>query len=322
MASDAGNEPAEDVRRGTESSYQIEGINGLCNLNCCSTIQGDEIGIVEKFGKFDRLAPPGLLCLPIPCMCVRAGTLNTRQQTCPLRLETKTKDDVFAHIALEIQYVVNKYKAFEAFYRLVNVEQQIRSNVADVVRATICTRTLDEIFNDKFVVISAVRERVSAIMETFGFYLVSVLVNEITPARKVSKAMNQIEQYKRLRDATQDQAEAQKIILVKRAEAEAQRKYLQGIGISRQRKAIINGVEETMDMITSAGNLMKPQDVLELMLITNYFETLKDMGMNDSASTIYVASSPVVVSSTGKETSNLRKKSATRLPRRGSRARE
>ena len=46
--------------------------------------------------------------------------------------------------------------------------------------------------------------------------------------------------------AAVEKAEAQKIQVVKAAEADAEAKFLQGQGIARQRQAIVNGLRESV----------------------------------------------------------------------------
>lgn len=107
-----------------------------CSCQFCTTVESGSLGIVTTWGKFQRVAPPGLLCFPFPCMCQLAGTVSTRQQSVSLQCETKTKDNVFVNIGLEVQYVADKVEAEAAFYRLTNVEKQIASYVQDEVRST------------------------------------------------------------------------------------------------------------------------------------------------------------------------------------------
>ncbi|CAD7960226.1 unnamed protein product [Amoebophrya sp. A25] len=352
-----------------------------CSAQCCVTISADEVGIVEHWAKFHNLQGAGLACFPFPCMCQLAGTLSTRQRSLPLSTEAKTKDNVFIEVKLEVQYVLNKNEAMNAFYKLSNVEQQICSYLKNEIRSTICTRLLDEVYNDRSVLIANVRDRLSEVMAAYGYILVAVLVHEVTPAAKVFQAMNSIETLRRLRVATLDQAEAEKLLVVKRAEGEMERKRLSGVGLSRQRMALLRGMEMSMAhfisdaqetsadpatgvmprsktmaldglealeadaqaamhayarpanrmrMPTDVGvedtntlfppeaisqppligvgqqaeglvDTVRVRDVMELMLITNYFDMLKDVGQNDSASTIYIGNSPGTVGSMRRE---------------------
>ncbi|CAD7935520.1 unnamed protein product [Amoebophrya sp. A120] len=246
--------------------------SSLCSCTCCVTISADEIGVVEYFNKFNRLQPPGLACFPVPCMCQLAGTLSTRQMGLTLDCEAKTKDNVFVHIRLEVQYLVDRLRAADAFYKFTNVRQQIGSYVKDEVRSVICTRMLDEVFNDRDVLIAAVRARLTQVMTSYGYQLVAVLVQEIMPAAKVFQAMNQIETLRRLRQATTDQAEAEKMLVVKRAEGESERKRLLGVGMGRQRVALLRGMEMSMHKLleTDESELKRKLDLVHAQRVKTF----------------------------------------------------
>ena len=89
-------------------------------------------------------------------------------------------------------------------------------------------------------------------MSGFGYYIVKTLITDITPAQKVRVAMNDIETSKRNRMAAVEKADAEKLMIVKRAEADAVSKYHQGEGIARQRKAIIDGMQNSVGTFQEA----------------------------------------------------------------------
>merc|ERR1712178_461811 len=91
---------------------------------------------------------------------------------------------------------------------------------------------------------------------------------------------------KRLRDAALMAAEAEKIKIVKQAEAAADAQHLQGQGIARQRAAIIEGLKDSITQGT--GETLSSDKVSELLLITQYFETLRDIGAQSKAQTVFV----------------------------------
>ncbi|CAN0239206.1 unnamed protein product, partial [Phaeothamnion confervicola] len=72
------------------------------------------------------------------------------------------------------------------------------------------------------------------------------------------------------------QAEADKIMQVKAAEAEAESKYLSGVGVARQRKAIVDGLRDSIHDFSSAIAGTTPKDVMDLLLLTQYFDMLRD----------------------------------------------
>eukprot|EP00921_Rhytidocystis_pertsovi_P015135 GHVQ01024191.1.p1 GENE.GHVQ01024191.1~~GHVQ01024191.1.p1 ORF type:complete len:247 (+),score=35.29 GHVQ01024191.1:413-1153(+) len=244
-------------------------------MGCFHSVPNDKIYVVEKCGKFDRMALPGLLFLPLPCVCDVVGRVSTRICQLDVLVETKTKDNVFVQINISVQYAVQRDKVFEAQYSLQNPVDQIRSYVFDVVRSTVPNQNLDEVFESKDDIATAVKHQLKATMDAFGYSIVKTLVTDINPDQRVKNAMNEINASKRNRIAAQEKAEADKLLAVKRAEAEAEAKFLQGEGIARQRKAIIEGLRDSVTDFSSNIQGMNAKDVLDLVLITQYFDTLK-----------------------------------------------
>lgn len=271
---------------------------------CIDTVQQDEIAIVERCGKFERTAGGGLLCLYIPCVMVKAGTVSIRIQQLPVKVETKTKDNVFVECTIDIQYQAEPSKIKEAFYRLTNPTQQINSYVFDVVRGTVPGIFLDDLFASKDLIADEVKNGLTQVMRDFGYLIIKTLVTDIVPAHKVREAMNDIETSKRLRHAAVEKAESDKLIMVKRAEAEAEYKYHQGAGIARQRKAIIDGMKASVGTFTEAIQGMTPTDVLELVLITQYFDMLKEIGGSPGSNTIFMGSNPAAMNNIQNEIRN------------------
>merc|ERR1719167_1711987 len=88
-------------------------------------------------------------------------------------------------------------------------------------------------------------------MSSFGFEIQKALVTELVPNAEVVQSMNEINKQKRLRDAAIMAAEAEKVKVVKAAEAAADAAQLQGEGIARQRRAIIDGLRDSITHGTS-----------------------------------------------------------------------
>ena len=223
----------------------------------------------------------------------RAGDVSLRIQESYMTCETKTKDNVFVSIQLAIQFEVIRSKIFEAFYALQNPITQINAYVFDVVRSTVPRMLLDEVFESKDQIASQVKESLCKTMGEFGFFIHQALVTDISPNQKVRDAMNEINASRRLRMAATERAEAEKILSVKQAEAEAESKYLQGQGIARQRKAIVDGLRDSVGDFTESIHGMSAKDVLELVLLTQYFDTVKDIGCSGKVKTVFVSNSDV-----------------------------
>ena len=177
---------------------------------------------------------------------------------------------------------------WRAYYRLTNPGLQIQSYVEDTVRSELPRKTLDEAYEAKDDVAVAVKEALQHEMKQYGYEVVQTLVTDLQPDMKVISAMNEINAQRRMRLAAQEKAEAEKIIIVKRSEAEAEAKYLAGVGVARQRKAIVDGLKDSVLEFSGGVHGTTPQDVMHLMMVTQYLDMLKDVGSNPAATTLFV----------------------------------
>lgn len=255
------------------------------------TVEQQTIAIVEFFGKFSRIAGPGLN-FKIPFVERVAGRVNMRVQQLDVSVETKTKDNVFVNVIVSVQYFILEKRVYEAFYKLNNAERQITSFVFDVVRAKVPQIILDDVFEKKDDIADAVKNELSNLMDDFGYGIVKALVTDIDPNAKVKDAMNEINAAQRLKVAAYEKGEAEKILKVKSAEAEAESKALQGKGIADQRQAIILGLQESMESFQKAIDGATSADVMNLVLMTQYFDTLKDIGASSHTNSILIPHSP------------------------------
>jgi len=200
-----------------------------------------------------------------------------------MQTETKTKDNVFVKVNVAVQVEVVAEKAYEAIYRLTNPSGQIDSYVSDVVRGQVPQMKLDNLFESKDEIAQAVKERLSKSMGEYGYLIHQVLVTDLRPDEKVRSAMNEIDANRRLRVAAGEKAEADKVLKIKAAEADAESKFLQGQGVARQRTAIVEGLKHAV----GGGAEMDQKTVTELLLITQYFDTLERLA-NGQATTVFM----------------------------------
>merc|ERR1712048_392629 len=219
---------------------------------------------------------------------LRSITSRVEQNVCQVR--TKTKDNVFVNVVVAVQQSVIPENAEKEIYKLSNVHAQIDSYVSDVVRSQVPKLTLDEAFEKKDDISDACQAQLHKNMAAYGFEIHKALVTELVPDAEVANSMNEINRQKRLRDAAMMAAEAEKIRVVKQAEAAADAQHLQGQGIARQRAAIIEGLKDSITHGT--GEVLSSEKVSELLLITQYFETLRDIGAQSKAQTVFVPSGP------------------------------
>jgi regulator of protease activity HflC (stomatin/prohibitin superfamily) len=258
------------------------------------TVSTAEVAVITRFGKFLRVAQPGLNW-KVPIIDSVSGRISLRVNQINLTMETKTKDNVFVTIPISVQNRVRPEKVYDAFYRLSNPEQQIQSYVEQVILGHVPGMTLDEVFASQSGIAAAVKQELDADMATFGFEIVNVLVTDIVPDAKVKSAMNDINAAQREQVAANARGEAEKILVVKKAEAEAESKALQGQGIANQRKAIIEGLRGSIEQFRSAVADVTTSEVMQLVMVTQYFDTIKSIGELDKTNTLFLSHSPAAV---------------------------
>ena len=258
------------------------------------TVQTAQVAVITRFGKFLRVAQPGLNW-KWPFIDRVAGRVSLRVNQITLTMETKTKDNVFVTIPISVQNRVRPEKVFDAFYRLSDPVAQIKSYVEQVILGHVPGMTLDEVFASQSSIAAAVKQELDADMAAFGYEIVNVLVTDIVPDAKVKSAMNDINAAQREQVAATARGEADKILVVKKAEAEAESKALQGQGIANQRKAIIEGLQTSVEQFQRAVEGATAKEVMQLVLVTQYFDTLKSIGENDKTSTLFLPHSPAAV---------------------------
>jgi regulator of protease activity HflC (stomatin/prohibitin superfamily) len=275
----------------------VAGIVGLFVLitviKTMYTVRTYTAGIVERFGKYNRIARPGLQFLVPWGETVRFIDLQVRQAA--VNVETKSKDNVFVTIPVSVQYQVVEEKVFDAYYKLSDPQRQIESYVFNSILGHVPTLTLDEAFEQMQQISIAVKKDLDEVMDTFGYNILRALVTDIVPDAKVKAAMNDINAAQREQIAAQARGEADKILKVKQAEAEAESKALQGDGTARQRQAIIKGLQQSVEEFKGAVEGSTAKDVIAMVLMTQYFDTLREVGVTGKSATLFLPSSPGTV---------------------------
>jgi len=249
-------------------------------MACCLVcVRTQTVSVVEDLGQFKRLIDPGLHCIFWPLQSV-AGTLSLRIQQLDVNCETKTKDNVFVNVAVAVQFRVLTESAYDAYYRLSDPRGQIQSYVFDVIRSTVPRMELDEAFASKNEIADATLHQLETVMKDYGYEILNTLVTDMSPDSRVKASMNEINASKRLKEAASHKAEADKVQQVKAAEADAEARYLSGLGVARQRKAIVEGLQASVNEFSDDVSGVGPKDVMDILMLTQYFDTLSAVGAN------------------------------------------
>ncbi|XP_043704423.1 hypersensitive-induced response protein 1-like [Telopea speciosissima] len=262
---------------------------------CCIQVDQSTVAIKETFGKFAGVLEPGCHFLPWCFGSQLAGNLSLRVKQLDVRCETKTKGNVFVTVVASIQYRASANKAADAFYKLSNTREQIQAYVFYVIRASVPNLDLASTFEQKNEIAKSVEEELEKAMSAYGYEIVQTLIVDIEPDEHVKRAMNEINAAARLRVAANEKAEAEKILQIKRAEGDAESKYLAGLGIARQRQAIVDGLRDSVLAFSTNVPGTTAKDVMDMVLVTQYFDTMKEIGSSSKSSSVFIPHGPGAV---------------------------
>ncbi|WP_457618553.1 SPFH domain-containing protein, partial [Lutibacter sp.] len=150
-------------------------------------VKQQTVFIVERFGKFKRTGHAGLN-LKVPLIDKIAGKISLKIQQLDVIVETKTKDDVFVHLKISVQFLVQRNHVYDAFYKLQNPHEQITAFIFDVVRAEVPKMILDDVFVKKEEIALAIQRDLKEAMLNYGYDIIKALVTDIDPDENVKIA--------------------------------------------------------------------------------------------------------------------------------------
>ncbi|HTX31607.1 MAG TPA: SPFH domain-containing protein [Solirubrobacteraceae bacterium] len=255
------------------------------------TVEQQERAIVERFGKFVRVAGPGLQT-KTPFVERVAGRVSLQVEQLNAQIETKTKDNVFVVVRLAVQYRAgaSDEQVQDAFYKLDDPEVQMQAYAFDVVRSHIPSMDLDEAYADADTIAKHIQDTLHSQMAEYGYEIVKALIVNIEPDQRVKDAMNNINASQRNQVAAAAQGDAQKTLAVKKAEGERETMRLQGEGVAAERKAIAEGLHESLEIIAQHG--LDPKEAMALVALTQYTDMVRALGEASNTNTILLPHSP------------------------------
>ena len=254
-------------------------------------VRQQSVAIVERFGRYQKIATSGIhMRLPFGIDKI-AARIQLRLLQSEIVVETKTKDNVFVMMNVATQYRVNEQNVTDAYYKLMRPEAQIKSYIEDALRSSVPKLTLDELFEKKDEIALEVQHQVAEEMTTYGYIIVRTLITKVEPDAEVKQSMNEINAAQRKRVAAQELAEADKIKIVTAAEAEAEKDRLHGVGIAQQRKAIVDGLAESIAELKEANVGMSEEQIMSILLTNQYLDTLNTFAAKGNK-TLFLPNNP------------------------------
>ena len=258
-------------------------------------VQQQTFVIIERLGKFNRITGPGLH-VKIPYFERVAKRVDMRTNQVSFRIDAKTKDNVTVTMDIAAQYHVNQSwgqipqesGVYRSYYMLVDPVAQMSSYLIDALRSSVPSYTLDEVFEKKDSIASDVNATVSALMISYGYDLVGTLITSIALPNDVEQSMNRINSAQREQIAAQSLAEAERIKIVTEAKASAEAMEQAGRGIAAQRKAIADGIADSLEVIKQSG--VSANEANQLFLFTQWTDMMNEFAKTGKASTVVLPS--------------------------------
>ena len=254
-------------------------IVGVILVSSVYVVRQQSVAIIERFGKYQKLSNSGIhLRAPFGIDKI-AARVQLRLLQSEIVVETKTQDNVFVTMNVATQYRVNELNVTDAYYKLMRPEAQIKSYIEDALRSSVPKLTLDELFEKKDEIALEVQKQVAEEMSTYGYIIVKTLITKVEPDAEVKQSMNEINAAQRKRVAAQELAEAEK-------------DRLHGVGIAEQRKAIVDGLADSIKELKGANVELTEEQIMSILLTNQYLDTLNNFADKEGNNTIFLPANP------------------------------
>ena len=267
-------------------------VAGLIVISSLYVVKQQSVAIIERFGRYQKISDSGIHMRAPFGIDKIATRVQLRVLQSEIVVETKTQDNVFVTMNVATQYRVNESNVNDAYYKLMRPESQIKSYIEDALRSSVPKLTLDELFEKKDEIALEVQKQVAEEMSTYGYIIVKTLITKVEPDAEVKQSMNEINAAQRKRVAAQELAEADKIKIVTAAEAEAEKDRLHGVGIAEQRKAIVDGLADSIKELKGANVDLTEEQIMSILLTNQYLDTLNNFADKEGNNTIFLPANP------------------------------
>lgn len=247
--------------------------------------------VIELLGKFRRIMHAGLN-LKVPILESVRMKVSLRQQNIALEGQYPSKDKVIVDVNTNLIYRVNdSFQGIKFYtYALENRQDSVDAIIENSLRTYIAKETHEGILEKKEELASHIRNDLEKQFEEWGMIISSFQITNVSFPKAITDAMSEVVASEQLRKAATNKGEAIKIQAIKEAEAEKERKRLQGEGIALEREAIAHGLERSVEIIkTATGGTSK--EILSILTLTQYLDTLKTIGLSQNTKVLFIDSS-------------------------------
>jgi regulator of protease activity HflC (stomatin/prohibitin superfamily) len=279
------------------------------------TVKQGTIAVITVFGKYHRILRPGLN-LKLPIIEQVYSRISIQNRSVELEFQAVTVDQANVYFKAMLLYSVLdqmeetiKNVAFK-FVDERNLMQALIRTIEGSIRAYVATKRQADVLILRKDIVEHVKEQLDQILETWGYHLQDLQLNDITFDEVILKSMSQVVASNNLKAAAENEGQALLITKTKAAEAEGnaikiaaeaerQAAQLRGQGIALFREEVAKG------MTVAAKEMQEANMDTSVILFTMWTESIKHFAENSQGNVIFLDGSTASMERTMKEVMSL-----------------
>ncbi len=292
-------------------TYIYLGVAALILLASIQTVQQGSIAIITMFGKYRRILYPGLN-LKIPFLEVIYRKISIQNRSIELDFQAITQDQANVYFKAMLLYSVfdNREETLKnVAFKFVNDRDFMTALIRTIegsIRGFVATKRQAEILALRKEIVESVKEGIDAVLESWGYHLIDLQLNDITFDEVITKSMAQVVASSNLKAAAENEGQALLITKTKAAEAEGNAikisaeaekiaAQMRGEGIALFRKEVAKGMSD-------AAIEMKEADLdSSFLLFSMWTEAIKNFASDGKGNVIFLDGSTDGMNKTLKE---------------------
>ncbi|BDQ04590.1 MAG: membrane protein [Candidatus Dojkabacteria bacterium] len=253
-------------------------------------VNQQSVMVVETFGKFSRVLYPGINFI-IPVIQQVRAVLNLYLQNLDVKIVAITSDKVTVVLDATLVYKIREDKVAEAYYAVGDPIAVMKSTIENSIRSYVANQTHEEILQKRDELTQYLTDHLKDRFEEWGRMIYAFQIKDVSLPEEITSAMSKVIASKRLQEAAEFEANANKILKIKAAEADREARRLSGLGVAEERSAIIDGLKSSVENMQNATGADISQ-VMNIVMLTQYMDTLKTLGNSQNSKIIFVNANP------------------------------
>jgi regulator of protease activity HflC (stomatin/prohibitin superfamily) len=259
-------------------------------LSAFRVVQQNRVQIVQRFGKYANTLDSGLNLI-VPVIDKVVADISLAMQNQIYQIDTVSKDKVSIRLKANLIYSIDRASVTKYYYELNNPLETLTSIVENYVRSYVSSQTHEELLERREEISEYLIKHLDEKMKVWGIKISSFQVMDIVFPTEITDAMSKVVASQRLKEAAMNEAESAKIRVVKQAEAEKESRILLGEGVAGERRAIIDGLKESIDDMKQVSGI-DTKEVMNLVVISQYFDTVRAVGESSNAKIMFMNPAP------------------------------